>query len=119
MRSVSLCAAKKGLMCPNLTNYVKNPLLSQSAEHASFMGIKRLEDSNAGSRQWDEGVALLMVALEDAEAFMRTARPGDTGMKMVLCIQPLAAFIIRGQDIAPDLKEFEASIRVLLPKRKS
>ncbi|KLO10590.1 hypothetical protein SCHPADRAFT_832329 [Schizopora paradoxa] len=105
---VALCAAKKGLMCPNLTTFVKNSLLSQSAEHASLLGIQRLERSNAGRREWDEGVALLMVALEDSEAFMKLARPDDIGMKMVLCVQPLVNFIIRGQDVSPDLNEFKA-----------
>lgn len=116
---VALNSAKKGLMCPNVTNYIKHALLSRAVEIASFLGIKRLETVRAGSREWDEGVALLMLTLEDSDQFMKSAYPDDTGMKMVLCVQPLATLIIKGHDISPELEEFKESVNLLTFSQKN
>ncbi len=84
-----LRAAKKGSNCPDLTNYVKHALLFRGIEIAFSMGIKRLEEANTGGQLWNEGIAFLMCALEDANEFMNSACPDNRAMKTVLCLQPL------------------------------
>ncbi len=108
-----LRAAKKGSKCPNLTSYVKYAMLFRGIEHATSLGLKSLEEACSGGQRWNEGIAFLMCALEDANEFMRSASPDNRGMKTVSLLQPLLALIINGHEFGPELHELRVSICIL------
>ncbi len=73
-----------------------------------------------GDQAWNDGIAFLMCALEDADEFLKSACPDNRHMKIVLCFQPLLALIIKGHEIGPDMREFKGSfVFRSIPLRKN
>lgn len=108
-----LRAAKKGSKCPNLTNYVKYAMLFRGLEHATRLGLRSLDECCTGDKSWNEGIAFLMCAYEDASEFLRSASLDNRGMKTVACLQPLLALIIKGHEFGPELRELRVSFSQL------
>lgn len=62
-----LHAAKRGLKCPNLTSYVRYELLYWGVEHAFSLAIKTMQSAYAYEKTWDEAIAYLVSAYDDAK----------------------------------------------------
>ncbi|KAH8116088.1 hypothetical protein DFH11DRAFT_1542860 [Phellopilus nigrolimitatus] len=105
--------AKKGLKCPNLTDYVRYALLFRAAEHALNLGLAALLEASTGNSGWDEGMAFILSAWEDTKAFMENASPDAIAMKTDICMYIILTFVIKGSEIGPDLKELQVAIEKL------
>lgn len=103
-KAIGLRWTKKGLMCPNLTDYVRNALHYRAAEHATELGLYMLYESGEGDENWEQGLAFIMSALEDAKAFMDCAAPDCRSMTSVIQLYTLVSFVVKGHEIGSDLK---------------
>lgn len=58
-----------------------------------------------GAKKWEEGVAFLNSAYEDAKTYINDGPPDMRGMKGVLQLYILLSVAIRGPELSMDLKE--------------
>ncbi|EIN09007.1 hypothetical protein PUNSTDRAFT_143642 [Punctularia strigosozonata HHB-11173 SS5] len=101
---VGLRYAKKGLRCKKgLTPFVKTALLNRSVEHAGDLGITALLESHIHGHKWEEGIAFLMSAWEDAKVYMTEAPPDARNMKTVINWYIVLTLAIKGKEVNPDL----------------
>lgn len=111
-----LRAAKKGMKCKLITPFVKYQMMQRAVEHAGDMGIKLLQDlPDAGDKKWEEGIAFLMSALEDAKTYVNEAPPDNRHMKNVGYWYILLSILIR-EKLSPDLRELDVG-RLLCPSK--
>lgn len=109
---VGLRAAKKGLKCRSITPFVRFQLMQRAVVHAGDMGIRILQDSPAaGKAKWEEGIAFLMSALDDAETFVAQAPPDNRHMNPVLYWYILLMITINEATLSTDLRELQVSLR--------
>jgi hypothetical protein len=106
-----LRAAKKGLKCKKTTPFVRFQLMQRAVEHAGDMGIQILQDSPmAGKTKWEEGIAFLMSALEDAKAFVDQAPPDNRHMNAILYWFILLTITIKESELSTDLRELQVRL---------
>ncbi|KDR72536.1 hypothetical protein GALMADRAFT_73678 [Galerina marginata CBS 339.88] len=104
-----LRAAKKGLKCKMITPFVMYQMMQRAVQHAGDMGVKLLQDMpEAGEQKWEEGIAFLMSALDDAKAYVEGAPPDNRHMKNVGYWYVLLTMLIN-EDLSPDLRELSVS----------
>ncbi|KAF5383157.1 hypothetical protein D9615_004964 [Tricholomella constricta] len=107
-----LRAAKKGLKCKHITPFVRFQLMQRAVEHAGNMGVQILQDSpTAGKGRWEEGIAFLMSALEDAKTFVEEAPPDNRHMNAVLYWYIILTITINGPDLSTDLRELQNALK--------
>jgi hypothetical protein len=102
-----LRAAKKGLKCKNTTPFVRFALLHRAVDHAGDMGICLLQAAVVGDKKWEEGVAFLISALDDAKTYVEEAPPDSRHMKKVLYWYILLTLAMKGPEISEDLRELQ------------
>ncbi|THH05479.1 hypothetical protein EW146_g9890 [Bondarzewia mesenterica] len=102
-----LRAAKKGLKCPDLTDYVRFGLLYRAAEHAMSLALAKLEDAMLSGKNLEEGFAFAMTALEDSKTFIQEAPPDTRNMKSLIYIHTLSLLLVKGHELNDDLKELK------------
>lgn len=102
-----LRAAKKGLKCKTITSFVRCALLQRAVDHAGDMGIRMLQEAAAGDKKWEEGVAFLSSAMEDAKLYMEEAPPDSRHMRKILYWYILLSLTMRGPEISPNLDELQ------------
>ncbi|CAA7268445.1 unnamed protein product [Cyclocybe aegerita] len=108
-----LRAAKKGLKCKQITPFVKYQMMQRAVEHAGDMGVKVLQEMpEAGEQKWEEGIAFLMSALEDAKAYVDGAPPDNRHMKNVGYWFILLTLLVK-EDLSPDLRELKDALQKL------
>ncbi|KAL1744138.1 hypothetical protein HDZ31DRAFT_39347 [Schizophyllum fasciatum] len=121
-RQVGLRACKKGLRCKETTPFVYFQLLQRAVEHAGDLGIMTLQEAPAvgdmhhdpdGARRYNEGIAFLMSAAEDAKTFVEEAPPDNRHMKSVLYWRILLTFLVRDKPIGPGMAEIQPLVRKL------
>ena len=104
-----LRAAKKGMKCKLITPFVKYQMMQRAVEHAGDMGVKLLQDvPQAGDKKWEEGIAFLMSALDDARTYMNEAPPDNRHMKNVGYWYILLTILTK-DNLSPDLRELDVS----------
>jgi len=115
-----LRAAKKGLRCNDLTPFIRHQLLWRAVEHAAWIGQKHLADcgSETEARVWEEGIAFMLSALDDAKEYVETAPPDHTHRKDVLYWYIILTITVKGPEISPDLKELKVSLIDLILSRR-
>lgn len=102
-----LRAAKQGMKCKTITPFVRFQMMQRAVEHAGDMGIKILQDTpDAGNDKWEEGIAFLMSALEDAKIYIEQAPPDNRHMKNVSYWFILLSVAIK-DNLGPDLHEIQ------------
>jgi hypothetical protein len=104
-----LRASKKGLKCKDVDKspFVKFQLMQRAVEHAGELGLETLQNMpEAGERKWEEGIAFLMSALEDAKKFIEEAPPDNRYMKNVSYWYILLTVLIE-ERVSPDLREIK------------
>ena len=102
-----LRAAKQGMKCKAITPFVRFQLMQRAVEHAGNMGITILQDTpDEGNSKWEEGIAFLMSALEDAKTYIEQAPPDNRHMKNVSYWFILLSVAIK-DNIGPDLRELQ------------
>ncbi|KAG6836737.1 hypothetical protein H0H93_004143 [Arthromyces matolae] len=90
----------------------KTGLMQRAVEHAGDMGLQILQEfPTAGKAKWEEGIAFLMSAMEDAKVFVEEAPPDNRHMNAVLYWFILLTITIKGPDLSPDLKELEHAFK--------
>jgi len=100
-----LRAAKKGLKCKTITPFVKYQMMQRAVEHAGDMGVKLLQEvPDVGEKKWEEGIAFLTSAVEDAKAYVEGAPPDNRHMKNVGYWFVLLTMLTK-DDLSPDLRE--------------
>ena len=100
-----LRAAKKGLKCKTITPFVKYQMMQRAVEHAGDMGVKLLQEvPDVGEKKWEEGIAFLASAVEDAKAYVEGAPPDNRHMKNVGYWFVLLTMLTK-DDLSPDLRE--------------
>jgi hypothetical protein len=103
-----LRAAKKGLKCKTITPFVKYQMMQRAVEHAGDMGVKLLQEvPDVGEKKWEEGIAFLTSAVEDAKTYVEGAPPDNRHMKNVGYWFVLLTMLIK-DDLSPDLRELRA-----------
>ena len=108
-----LRAAKKGLKCKTTTPFVKYQLMQRAVQHAGDMGHRLLQEMpEAGERRWEEGIAFLMSALDDAKAYIEGAPPDNRHMKNVGYWYVLLTILLE-ENLSPDLKELKVHLYLL------
>jgi hypothetical protein len=96
--------AKKGLRCKNaLTPFVKLALLRQSVEHAIALGLTMLQEARMNVQKWEEGLAYLTCAWEDAGTFVMEAPPDSKNLKNIVDWYILLTFTIKGPEVKVDM----------------
>ncbi|KAF4616500.1 hypothetical protein D9613_008591 [Agrocybe pediades] len=105
-----LKAAKKGLKCKQITPFVKYQLLQRGVYNAGEMGIRMLrENPDVGDTKWEEGIAFLMSALDDAKAYLDGAPPDNRHIKNICYWYVLLSMLVK-EDISPDLRELKVNL---------
>uniref|UniRef100_A0A8H7XS32 ARM repeat-containing protein n=1 Tax=Psilocybe cubensis TaxID=181762 RepID=A0A8H7XS32_PSICU len=108
-----LRAAKKGLKCKLLTPFVKWQLTQRAVIHAADMGVKILQDMpDVGDKRWEEGIAFLSSACEDAKSFLEGAPPDNRYMKDVGYWYILLSMLLK-DDLSADLHELKPDLERL------
>ncbi|KAG2111771.1 hypothetical protein BD769DRAFT_1630248 [Suillus cothurnatus] len=108
-----LRSAKKGLKCPKMTPFVRFGLLHRAVELAGNLGVCRIQESSPGDRRYDEGVAFLMSAMEDAKVYATEAPPDARHMKNVLYWYICLTLTIKGPETPADLQELQVALKKL------
>ncbi|KAG2137433.1 uncharacterized protein EDB93DRAFT_766241 [Suillus bovinus] len=108
-----LRSAKKGLKCPKMTPFVRFGLLHRAVELAGNLGVCRIQESSPGDRKYDEGVAFLMSAMEDAKSYVTEAPPDARHMKNVLYWYICLTLTIKGPETPADLQELQVAFKKL------
>ncbi|TFK71925.1 hypothetical protein BDN72DRAFT_837132 [Pluteus cervinus] len=109
-----LRAAKKGLKCKRTTHFLRFQLLQRAVEHAGALGLNTiLESSRTAEKNWEEGIAFLMSAYEDAKTYVEEGPPDNRYMKNVLYWTVILAVTIHEKDISPDLREVQGYLERL------
>lgn len=109
-----LRAAKQGMKCKKITPFVKFQMMQRAVEHAGDMGIKILQDTpDAGNSKWEEGIAFLMSALEDAKTYTEQAPPDNRHMKNVSYWFILLSVAIK-DNLGPDLCELRVGFSCII-----
>jgi hypothetical protein len=111
-----LRSAKKGLKCPKITPFVRFGLLHRAVEIAGHLGVCRIQESRPGDRKYDEGVAFLTNAMEDAKAYVTEAPPDARHMKNVLYWYICLTLAIKGPETSADLQELQVCLSALALK---
>jgi hypothetical protein len=100
-----LRAAKKGLKCKTITPFVKYQMMQRAVEHAGDMGVKLLQGvPDVGEKKWEEGIAFLTSAVEDAKAYIEGAPPDNRHMKNVGYWFVLLTMLTK-EELSSDLRE--------------
>ncbi|KAI0027602.1 hypothetical protein K488DRAFT_61000 [Vararia minispora EC-137] len=102
-----LRAAKKGLKCKDLTNYVKYGLLYRGAEHAVRLALTNLDNAAPGEQQFEEGYAFALCAWEDTRDFVLHAPPDNRNMPAVCCMHVILSLLLHGHEQGPDLPQLK------------
>ncbi|THU83077.1 hypothetical protein K435DRAFT_734270, partial [Dendrothele bispora CBS 962.96] len=111
---VGLKAAKKGLKCKQTTPFIRFQLMQRAVEHAGELGIKMLEETGGEwDKKWEEGIAFLMSASEDARQFVAEGPPDNRYMRNVLYWNILLTLAIQGPAVTPNLEQVRPSIEKL------
>jgi hypothetical protein len=106
-----LRAAKKGLMCKRITPFVRFQLMQRAVDHAGTMILNRLPTSvDWEERKWDEGIAFLTSALEDAKIYVKEAPPDSRHLKGVLYWYCLLTLTMKGPEIREDMRELKVKL---------
>ncbi|EPQ53631.1 hypothetical protein GLOTRDRAFT_63247 [Gloeophyllum trabeum ATCC 11539] len=107
--------AKKGLKARQITPFVRFGLLHRAVDHAGTLAIRILTspDGYHGERKWEEGVAFLTSALEDAKTFIENAPPDSRHMKNMLNWYIILTLTIKGPDMSPEMKELDDALKKL------
>ncbi|KAG1741461.1 uncharacterized protein EDB91DRAFT_1130575 [Suillus paluster] len=108
-----LRSAKKGLKCPKMTPFVRFGLLHRAVELAGNLGVCRIQESSPGDRKYDEGVAFLMSAMEDAKVYTMEAPPDARHMKNVIYWYICLTLAIKGPETPADLQELQVALKKL------
>ncbi|OJA09700.1 hypothetical protein AZE42_05563 [Rhizopogon vesiculosus] len=111
--SEGLRSAKKGLKCPKMTPFVRFGLLHRAVEIAGNLGVCSIQESRPGDRNYDEGVAFLMSAMEDAKTYAIEAPPDARHMKNVLYWHICLTLAIKGPETSADLQELQVALKKL------
>ncbi|TFK49399.1 hypothetical protein OE88DRAFT_1662959 [Heliocybe sulcata] len=101
--------AKKGLKAKQITPFVRFGLLRRAVDHAGTLGIQILTSPQGyhGEQKWDEGVAFLTSALEDAKTFIENAPPDSRQMKNMLNWYIILTLTMKGSEMSHELKELD------------
>jgi hypothetical protein len=71
------------------------------------MGICLLQTAVVGDKKWEEGVAFLTSAMDDAKTYVDEAPPDSRHMQKVLYWYILLTLALRGPEISEDLRELQ------------
>lgn len=109
-----LRASKKGLKCKKISPFVRYQLMWRATEHAGWMGQKILQECgpHSESKRWEEGIAFLLSALDNAKDYVREAPPDHRHMKSMLYWYIILTITIKGPEISPDLAELDVMSRI-------
>ncbi|EIW77014.1 hypothetical protein CONPUDRAFT_129170 [Coniophora puteana RWD-64-598 SS2] len=101
------CAKKALRMGDGMTPFVRFALMHRAVEMAAHLGVERVLDSVVGNRAWEEGIAFLTSALDDAKAYVAQAPPDARHMKNVVYWYVCLMIAVKGPDLALNLNELE------------
>ncbi|KIJ63203.1 hypothetical protein HYDPIDRAFT_176220 [Hydnomerulius pinastri MD-312] len=108
-----LRCAKKGLKCTNSTPFVRFGLMHRAVEIAGNLGVCRIQESREGERKWEEGIAFMTSAWEDAKTYVSQAPPDARHMKNVLYWYICLTLAIKGPEISVNLNELQGAVKKL------
>ncbi|KAH9477955.1 hypothetical protein JR316_0010188 [Psilocybe cubensis] len=109
----ALRAAKKGLKCKLLTPFLKWQLMLQAVILAANMGVSIIQSMpDSRDKRWQEGIAFLSSAYDDAKLFMEGAPPDNHYMDVVACWYILLHMILL-KDLSSDLHEIKRNLERL------
>ncbi|GBE89126.1 hypothetical protein SCP_1501290 [Sparassis crispa] len=109
----SLRSVKKGLKCKNITPFVRNYMLWRAVDHAGNLAVSFLMEAKAGGKDYSEGVAFLMSALEDAKTFIAEAPPDSRNMQIILNWYIILTIALQGPEISTNLAELDLARKKL------
>lgn len=108
-REDGLHMARRGLLCPDMTPFVRTQLLRHAAILSTHLGFSLLQSA---SPVWIErGTALVKAALDDTNTFLAEAPPDNSWMLLMLDWKVILTIIVQGPELSPGLLEFEVSNR--------
>ncbi|KAF9480920.1 hypothetical protein BDN70DRAFT_855949 [Pholiota conissans] len=108
-----LGAAKKGMKCKTITPFVKYQMMHRAVTHAGEMGMRLLQETEeVGDKKWEEGIAFLTSAYDDAKTYVGEAPPDNRYMKNV-CYWLVLLTILFAENINPDLRELQHTLERL------
>ncbi|CUA70436.1 hypothetical protein RSOLAG22IIIB_04172 [Rhizoctonia solani] len=111
---LALRLSKKGLACPNLTDYVKRGLLFKSAEAGYEMTVNGvLDHARLGSSVWREGLAILHCTRGDAKAYIEMTPMDQKSMKAVLYTYLATTLILEGDQVFEDIGRIKPYVEQL------
>jgi hypothetical protein len=106
--SEGLRAAKKGLKCKKTSPFVYYQLLQRAVDYACDRGLNAMQFTHEpGDQTWEEGVAFLMSAYNDAKKYLDEAPPDTRHMKTVAYWAVLLTLTVEGPKLDPNLNKIE------------
>ncbi|KAH9943556.1 hypothetical protein B0H21DRAFT_491468 [Amylocystis lapponica] len=106
-----LRSVKKGLKCKHITPFVRNYMLWRAVEKAANMGVTVLQEARRGEKDYAEGIAFLMSALDDAKTFLASAPPDSRNLPAILNWYILLTLTIRGPELGENLQELDLAMQ--------
>ncbi|KAH7922908.1 hypothetical protein BV22DRAFT_1121170 [Leucogyrophana mollusca] len=108
-----LRSAKKGLKCGVISPFIRVALMHRTVEIAGNLGVTRLQESRVGDKKWEEGIAFLTSALDDAKTYPTEAPPDARHVKDVLYWYICLTITVKGPEISIGLGELQGALRKL------
>ncbi|KII91325.1 hypothetical protein PLICRDRAFT_38074 [Plicaturopsis crispa FD-325 SS-3] len=104
-----LRAAKKGMKCSKTSPFVRFGMMHRAVEHAANMGLEILQSAHQGGPKWDEGIAFINSAVEDAKTYITEAPPDARHMKNVLYWYICLTIALKGPEMSLQLYELQSA----------
>ncbi|RDX39600.1 hypothetical protein OH76DRAFT_675907 [Lentinus brumalis] len=104
-REESLRMARRGLLCPQMTPFVRTQLLCRTATHAAHLGFALLRSPSPYGIE--EGVALVEAALHDTDTFLEEASPDNLWRLLILDWKIILTVLTKGPELSHELSELE------------
>ena len=101
----ALSAVKKGLKAKQITPFVKHYLLWRAVDHSTNVAMFRLTGNRICTPEWEEGIALLTSAYEDAKTFTIEAPPDAKHMMSMTMWYIVLGIILYGYEYSKELNE--------------
>ncbi|KAI0785061.1 hypothetical protein C8Q75DRAFT_735795 [Abortiporus biennis] len=104
----TLKAAKKGLKCPNIPDWMRTALYRYACTASFYRGIRGCPDSSCSCEDRDECIALIMSAHEDSTEVVKTVAPDALQVQRDLSLHIIITMMMRGPQVdleSPEIKE--------------
>ncbi|KAI0715539.1 hypothetical protein C8T65DRAFT_573063, partial [Cerioporus squamosus] len=106
--SEALRAAMEGLLCPDVTKFLRKQLLWRAVESAVWQGFQQILTADIeDEHSQEEGAVTLRTALHHAQSFLAESPPDAHLRLTMLGWSFILTLALRGPELSPNLRELD------------